>query len=219
MAEAHAWLGRIFDPDAPADKALRTAYEDGRLQELSAWLAEKYNYELPPEEMLRCSAERLERHLTAAVEDRLPAGNAEDGAGPGAATARHRLERPPAGDGPPPQQRRPARLRPDRSQGRVQARRDADFRADVDFGRRAGDRPDLPHGAARRGLRRLDLERSRRRFTRTPNRPARSPPSSRRPSRARKWTTSRSRSATASSASAATIPAPAAAGRSSSSAA
>ena len=49
----------------------------------------------------------------------------------GAATARHGLERPPAGDGPSPQQRRPARLRPDRSEGRVQARRDADFRADV----------------------------------------------------------------------------------------
>ncbi len=42
---------------------------DGRLQELSAWLAEKYSYDLPPEEMLRCTPERLERHLTAAVED------------------------------------------------------------------------------------------------------------------------------------------------------
>ena len=39
------------------------------MQQLSAWLAEKYKYDLPPEEMLRCIAERLERHLTAAVED------------------------------------------------------------------------------------------------------------------------------------------------------
>ena len=46
LAEAHAWLGRIFTPDTPADKALRAAYDDGRLQELSAWLAEKYKYEL-----------------------------------------------------------------------------------------------------------------------------------------------------------------------------
>jgi preprotein translocase subunit SecA len=69
-AEAHAWLGRIFEPDVPADKALRAAFDAGRLQELSNWLAERYGYQLPPEEMLRCSPERLERHLTAAVEDR-----------------------------------------------------------------------------------------------------------------------------------------------------
>ncbi len=69
-AEAHAWLGRVLDPDLPADRALRAAYEDGRLKELSAWLAEKYSYELSPDEMLRCTAERLERHLGAAVEER-----------------------------------------------------------------------------------------------------------------------------------------------------
>ena len=34
----------------------------------------------------------------------------------------------------------------------------ADLRADVGLGGRADDRPDLPHGAARRGLRRLDLD-------------------------------------------------------------
>ena len=69
MTEAHAWLGRIFTPDTPTDKALREAFDDGCLRELSAWLAEKYKYDLPPEEMLRSSAERLERHLTAAVEN------------------------------------------------------------------------------------------------------------------------------------------------------
>ncbi len=69
MTEAHAWLGRIFTPDAPAEAALRTARDNGRLQELSTWLAERYKYELSPEEMLRCTPERLERHLTAAVED------------------------------------------------------------------------------------------------------------------------------------------------------
>lgn len=69
LSEAHAWLGRIFTADTPPEKALRNAFDDGRLAELSAWLAEKYKYELSPDEMLRCTAERLERHLTAAVED------------------------------------------------------------------------------------------------------------------------------------------------------
>jgi preprotein translocase subunit SecA len=69
MKESHSWLGRIFGPDASPEQALRTANEDGRLAELSAWLAEKYKYALTPEEMLRCSEDRLERHLTAAVEE------------------------------------------------------------------------------------------------------------------------------------------------------
>ena len=71
LAESHAWLDRIFEADAPPDASLRSAHEsNGQLQELSNWLAEKYSYALPPEEILRCSRERLERHLTAAVEDR-----------------------------------------------------------------------------------------------------------------------------------------------------
>jgi preprotein translocase subunit SecA len=70
LAEAHAWLDRIFDPEVPEEKALRTARDNGRLKELSDWLAQEYRYELPPEEMLRCNAERIRRHLTAAVEDR-----------------------------------------------------------------------------------------------------------------------------------------------------
>lgn len=69
MTEAHAWLDRILTPDTSEEKALRAAYDDGRLKELSGWLADKYKYELSPDEMLRCSRERLKRHLTAAVED------------------------------------------------------------------------------------------------------------------------------------------------------
>ena len=69
MTEALAWLDRIISPDVPVAAALRTAHDDGRLGELSAWLAEKYKYELSPEEMLRCDAERLRRHLAAAVEE------------------------------------------------------------------------------------------------------------------------------------------------------
>jgi preprotein translocase subunit SecA len=69
MTESHAWLGRIFEPNTPPEAALRGANENGRLRELSDWLATKYGYELPPDEMLRCDEERLRRHLTAAVED------------------------------------------------------------------------------------------------------------------------------------------------------
>jgi preprotein translocase subunit SecA len=70
MTEALEWLGRIVDPNLPATRVMRTALEDGRLKELSDWLKEKYNYELLPEEMLRCDEERLRRHLAAAVEER-----------------------------------------------------------------------------------------------------------------------------------------------------
>ena len=69
LAEVRTWLSRIVDPDEPLDKALQTAYEEGRLKELSDRLAEKYHYELTPEAMLRCNAERLQRHLHAAVEE------------------------------------------------------------------------------------------------------------------------------------------------------
>jgi len=70
MAAAHEWIDRIVDATLPEDKALRKAYDDGRLKELTDWLAAEYHYELSPEELLRCNAERVRRHLTAAVEDR-----------------------------------------------------------------------------------------------------------------------------------------------------
>ena len=71
MVEARERLGRIIggDPDVPIDSVLRTANEDGRLKQLSDWLKEKLGYELTPEEMLRCDAERLDRHIAAAVEE------------------------------------------------------------------------------------------------------------------------------------------------------
>ena len=53
MTEERKWLERIFEPDLPEQRALVKAHEDGRLAELSAWLAEKYSYQLTPEEMLR----------------------------------------------------------------------------------------------------------------------------------------------------------------------
>ncbi len=69
MVEARSWLGRIIEPDVPLEKSLRAARDDGRLEQLSAWLREKYNYELTPDEMFHCTEERLGRHLAAAVED------------------------------------------------------------------------------------------------------------------------------------------------------
>ncbi len=68
-AEARAWLSRILDPDKPVDQSLRAAREDGRLEQLSAWLRDRFQYELSPDEMLRCGRQRLERHLVAAVEE------------------------------------------------------------------------------------------------------------------------------------------------------
>jgi preprotein translocase subunit SecA len=70
LVEADTWYDRIFTPDVSAEKAMQFAFENGTLKELSAWLLDKYAYELSPEEMLRCDGERLKRHLTAAVEDR-----------------------------------------------------------------------------------------------------------------------------------------------------
>ncbi|NLF07778.1 MAG: preprotein translocase subunit SecA, partial [Pirellulaceae bacterium] len=69
LPEALAWLERLEDPSLPFVRAMRAAHEDGRLAELAKWLAEKYGYELTPDEMLRCNAQRLERHLAAAVEE------------------------------------------------------------------------------------------------------------------------------------------------------
>ena len=110
--------------------------------------------------------------------------------------------------------RRPEGLRPDGSQGRVQARRHEAVRADVGFDRRTHHRLDLPHGAAGRRLRRLDLGRNGGSPRRGRQQPARSPSSSRRPSTPARAIDASTRSAIAASGSAATIPAPAAAARS-----
>jgi preprotein translocase subunit SecA len=69
-AEALTWLDRLVDKDAAPDRAFRAAGENGRLSELSDWLAKEYGYELTPEEIVRCEPERLRRHLATAVEYR-----------------------------------------------------------------------------------------------------------------------------------------------------
>ena len=99
-------------------------------------------------------------------------------------------------------------------EGGIQARGHADLRADVEERGRAGDRSDLPHGAARR-VGQLALDRKRRRSRRSARPQPTLPASSRRRSTARRPTARPSRSATAASTWAATIRAPAAAARSS----
>ena len=140
----------------------------------------------PPGSRTTCNAEitsdelaELDREAAAAqgVASRrrpLPPRNAADGAGAAPADPRHGLERTSAGDGPPAVQRRPARLRPGRSQGRIQARRHAAVRQHVDQRRQLRDRPDLQDGTARRRLRRQHLGRSGQRSRKKPSRPAKS---------------------------------------------
>ena len=207
-----------FRPDA-GRRSSTAGRVDGSRQRLrwpplSAWLHEQLD--LRPAGRRAGRLDRAAAGTAAVVGGRrpLPARNPPHGAVAGAATARHRLERPSAGDGPPALQRRPARLCPGRSQGRVQARRHADFRADVDRRRRTRHRPDLPHGAARRELRRLDLGRKPGRARLAHHRPWARPTTSSKPSTTPTSRSRSSRSATARSKSAATIPAPAAAARS-----
>ncbi|MEN6556538.1 MAG: SEC-C metal-binding domain-containing protein [Thermoguttaceae bacterium] len=70
MSETLAWMDRVFTAESSPESSLRTARESGLLAELSAWLLEKYAYELSPDEIARCSQERLRRHLTAAADNR-----------------------------------------------------------------------------------------------------------------------------------------------------
>jgi preprotein translocase subunit SecA len=70
MAEAETRTARILDFDSLQDQSLRAAYDDGRLQSLSEWLAGDFHYEMKPEEMLRLKPNELELQVTAAVEER-----------------------------------------------------------------------------------------------------------------------------------------------------
>jgi preprotein translocase subunit SecA len=70
MAEAEERVRQLLDREVPADQSLRAAYENGRLRELSAWLATQSGYDLPPEEMIRLKPDELENQVAAAVEER-----------------------------------------------------------------------------------------------------------------------------------------------------
>ncbi|MGW8255990.1 MAG: preprotein translocase subunit SecA [Thermoguttaceae bacterium] len=70
MEEALAWRDCLFPAGIAADQALRAADEKGMLKELAQWLAEKYQYALPPEKMLRLTPEQFACHLAMAVEEK-----------------------------------------------------------------------------------------------------------------------------------------------------
>ena len=150
---------RINDlPDeALVDKHLANGADP--LAPLTAWLRETIGYEAQPGEFAGFDREKLKNRLSMIVEDHFrPEMRRMERAG--ARNPRHGLERSSAGDGPFAFIRRPARLCASRSQGGIQAGRDANLRDDVDEHRRTRHRFDLPHGAARREFRRLDLEAS-----------------------------------------------------------
>jgi len=68
-AEAHARLVAALGTDEPQESDIRQAYNSGKLQELSQWLAEELDYELTPEEMLRLRPQELKCQVAAAVEE------------------------------------------------------------------------------------------------------------------------------------------------------
>ena len=70
LEEARQWVERVFPPGIAEDQARRDAVASGELKKLEDWLHEKYRYELPSNAALRLTAQQLERHLAAAVEER-----------------------------------------------------------------------------------------------------------------------------------------------------
>ena len=102
--------------------------QNGKLNDLTTWLKSTCNANITSEELARLDREAASAQSFASRRRPLPPRNAADGAGAAAANSRQQLERAPAGDGPFEVQRRLARLRPGRSQGRVQARRHAAVR-------------------------------------------------------------------------------------------
>jgi preprotein translocase subunit SecA len=69
MAEAHARLVALFDPDAPRDRILHKAHQDGRLAEFVAWLKKNHGCELEPARLLHMKPQELENQVAAAVEE------------------------------------------------------------------------------------------------------------------------------------------------------
>ncbi len=160
LAEAQARVRKMFgDEERPGVSAADVAGGNGALDSLSQWLSQELHYELPSR---RTGPARPVSDGTKSFFGRrgsLPPRDPPHGAGLGAAVARHGLERPPVGHGPPASERRLARVRPGRSEGGVQTRRHADLRADVGQRRRASHRSRVSHGTVERGLRRFDVGR------------------------------------------------------------
>jgi preprotein translocase subunit SecA len=70
LEQALAWEANVFPLRLPADKPPSAAEENGELKKLSDWLAAQYQYDLPPDKILRLSPAQLQRHLALAVEEK-----------------------------------------------------------------------------------------------------------------------------------------------------
>ena len=184
LDEVQAKVDELFaDRRTGPDRDARRLRQTGSCQCFSQWLHDRLQYDLSAEEIGRLNHEEL-RAETGQRRSRT-------GSIPKCATWNGRWccrsSTPPGKTTCWPwttcAARRSAGLRPGRSQGGVQARRHADVRADVDRHGRARHRPDLPHGAAGRGVRRrFDLGRDASARKEEAQAPATSPTSSRRPS-------------------------------------
>jgi preprotein translocase subunit SecA len=69
QAEVDSRLAQAFQGETPSAKTLRDAFDQGRLQSLSAWAAERMKLDLPPEKMVGLTPEALQNQLTTAVEE------------------------------------------------------------------------------------------------------------------------------------------------------
>jgi len=69
-AEVRKRVAELFDAEPAPEGSRVSARHDGLLRSLSGWLKEKLQYDLAPEEMIGMEREKLERRLSAAVEER-----------------------------------------------------------------------------------------------------------------------------------------------------
>ncbi len=70
MAEAEARLTKLFGDENSAEQALRSAHDNGRLQSMSDWLAERYHHQLSPDEMAKMRPDELRNRVLLVVEER-----------------------------------------------------------------------------------------------------------------------------------------------------
>ncbi|HYW78015.1 MAG TPA: SEC-C metal-binding domain-containing protein, partial [Thermoguttaceae bacterium] len=68
-AEAQSRLEEFFATAATPEEAIREASNNGQAESLSKWLADRLQYELPPETIAKLQPEQLENHISAAVEE------------------------------------------------------------------------------------------------------------------------------------------------------
>ncbi len=123
--------------------------------DLAAWARENLDVDISAAGLQALEPGRGPRPPARRPRRPVPARDARDGEGRPAPDPRLELDGTPPRHGSPPQLDRPPGIRPDRSQGRVQARGHADLRRDVERHRRPRHRPDLPRRALRPRIPRL----------------------------------------------------------------